>query len=114
MLGVLYDQKKVHEKAAFHINEALKCDVDPELDVLHKMLSDQLLLQGRIDEALSQLDTALRMKPESPENHFKLGNLLMIKGRMEEARSHFREALRLDPSYDKAAEALTAARPSKK
>jgi Flp pilus assembly protein TadD len=83
------------------------------LDILHKMLSDQLLLQGRIDEALSQLETALRMRPESPENHYKLGNLLMIKGRTEEARHHFGEALRLDPSYLKANEALTAATPSR-
>lgn len=107
MLG-LYFQKKDHEKAAFHIHEALKCDIDPELDILHKTLSDQLLLQGKIAEALSQLETALRMNPDSPGNHYKLGNLLMIEGRMEEARHHFGEALRLDPSYRKAGEALAA------
>ena len=37
------------------MNEALKCDIDPGLDTLHKILSDQLLLQGKTDEALSQL-----------------------------------------------------------
>jgi protein O-mannosyl-transferase len=112
ILGVLYSQQKLHEKATFHVNEALKCDIDPGLDILHKTLSDKLLLQGNIDEALSQLETAVRMNPDSPENHFKLGNLLMIKGRVEEARHHFGEALRLDPSYHKAEEALMASTPS--
>ena len=112
MLGILYSQKKVHEKALFHVHEALKCDIDPGLDILYKTLSDQLLLQGKIDEAMCQMETALRMNPDSPENHYKLGNLLLIKGRSEEARHHFGEALRLDPSYHKAGEALTAATPA--
>ena len=106
MLGNLYSQNKLYEKAIFHIQEALKCDIDPSLDFLHKTLSDQLLLQGKMDEALIQLETALRINPDSAENHYRLGNLLMIKGRVKEASYHFKEALRLDPSYYRAEKAL--------
>jgi protein O-mannosyl-transferase len=108
MLGLFYSRLNNHEKGVIHVQEALKSPVDPELDVLHKFLSDQLLLQGKIDEALTCMETALLMNPDSPENHYKLGNLFIAKGQTEEAIHHFREALRLDPSYYKAGKALTA------
>lgn len=108
-LGVIYSQKNLPEKAIYHYREALTCDSDPQLDFLHKNLADQLRLQGKMDEALSQMETALRINPISPANHFNIGNFLMIQGRIEEARHHFVEALRLDPADQKAREALKKA-----
>ncbi len=108
-LGVIYSRKNVPEKALYHYREALKCDSDPQLDFLHKSLADQLLLQGKRDEALSQMETALRINPLSPANHFTTGNVLMMQGRMEEARHRFAEALRLDPADRKVTEALKEA-----
>ena len=106
-LGIIYSRKNAPERALYHYREALKCDNDPQLDFLHKSLADQLLLQGKKDEALIEMKTALRINPLSAVNHFNVGSFLMIQGRTEEARHHFGEALRLDPVNKDAKEALT-------
>ena len=79
-LGVIYSRNNAPEKALHHYQEALKCDSDPELDFLHKNLADQLLLQGKTDEALSQMETSLRINPLSSANHLDIGNFLTIQG----------------------------------
>ena len=110
-LGVIYSRNNAPEKALHHYQEALKCDSDPKLDFLHKNLADQLLLQGKTDEALSQMETALRINPLSPASHVDVGNFLMIQGQVERARHHFAEAVRMDPADQKAGEALKKAVP---
>jgi len=112
MLGIIYFQKNLKDKATFHINEALKCDVDPALAFLHVNISDELLRQGEFDEALNQLEKALKINPNSAENHYKLGNLFKMKGKLEEANHRYNESLRIDPEYYKAKNALSEPAPA--
>jgi tetratricopeptide (TPR) repeat protein len=65
-------------------------------------LGGSLLLQGRIDEAIPQLQEALRLQPEHAEAHSNLGIALARRGRTAEAIDHYRESLRLDPRQTQA------------
>jgi tetratricopeptide (TPR) repeat protein len=61
-----------------------------------------LLVQGRIDEAIPELQEALRLAPENAEAHSNLGLALARRGRLAEAIGHYRESLRLDPQQTQA------------
>jgi TolB-like protein/DNA-binding winged helix-turn-helix (wHTH) protein/Flp pilus assembly protein TadD len=53
--------------------------------------------QGRINEALDEIQTALALDPVSPATKNAFGYVLMIAGRNEEAISNSRKALSSDP-----------------
>jgi len=53
---------------------------------------------GRVQEAISHFETALRIDPNSAEAHINLGIALSgIPGRTPEAIQHFKAALRIKP-----------------
>jgi Flp pilus assembly protein TadD len=60
-------------------------------------LGGALLVRGEIDEAVEELQQALRLDPTHAEAHSNLGVALTRRGRLPEAIDHYREALRLDP-----------------
>jgi Flp pilus assembly protein TadD len=61
-------------------------------------LGGALLVRGEIDEAIEQLQEALRIDPRHAEAHSNLGVALARRGRLAEAIDHYRAALRLDPN----------------
>jgi Tfp pilus assembly protein PilF len=61
-----------------------------------------LLLAGRTDEAIPQLETALRLEPAHAEAHSNLGVAFARRERVDEAIAHYREAIRLDPRQTQA------------
>ncbi len=65
-------------------------------------LSDILIQQGKIDEAISQLEQALRLRPDDAVQHSNLGLALAQAGRVSEAIAHYEQALRIKPDYAKA------------
>jgi Tfp pilus assembly protein PilF/uncharacterized membrane protein YhaH (DUF805 family) len=65
----------------------------------HCNLADALVAQGNLEEALSEFQTALKMKPDSFENHSNVGMALAYLGRMDEAIVEFQNALKLNPDY---------------
>jgi tetratricopeptide (TPR) repeat protein len=53
---------------------------------------------GRVQEAISHFEAALRIDPNSADAHVNLGIALSgIPGRMPEATRHFEAALRIKP-----------------
>ena len=54
---------------------------------------------GRIDEAVTQYETALFLQPDYADAHNNLGVALVQKGRIVEARKHFERAVVLNPDY---------------
>jgi tetratricopeptide (TPR) repeat protein len=60
-------------------------------------------IPGRLPEALSHFEEALRLNPDSAETHINLANVLAVNpGRLPEAVSHYETAVRLEPDSVKA------------
>jgi tetratricopeptide (TPR) repeat protein len=57
---------------------------------------------GRLDEALSACEAALRLRPDFAEAHTHRGNVLGDMGRLGEAVSAYEAALRLRPDFAEA------------
>jgi predicted Zn-dependent protease len=58
-----------------------------------------LLLSGEADEAVVELQAALRLSPRQAEAYGLLGTALLSQGQLPESVAAFAEAERLDPSY---------------
>ena len=74
----------------------------PRSPMARAVLGQALQAQGKLDEAIAQQRTALRLKPDYDVAHLTLGFSLRDQGKLDEATAEFREALRLTPD-----EALT-------
>ncbi len=65
----------------------------------HSNLGNALAKKGQIDEAIRQLQAALRLKPDFANAYNNLGYALFQKGQMDEAIRQFEQAIRLEPVY---------------
>jgi len=72
-------------------------------------LALMLARQNQLQEAVDQLNEALRLNPSSAEAHNNLGLFLLVDGKPEESLSHFTEALRLKPDLAAARDNITRA-----
>jgi tetratricopeptide (TPR) repeat protein len=72
-------------------------------------LGETLTRQGKLTEAISQLEEALRIKPDNADVHNNLGLLLLMTGEPEKSIPHFSTALRLKPDLAVAQDNLTRA-----
>ena len=61
-----------------------------------------MLQLGRLPEAASHYEQALRLDPDIAEAHNNLGSVLLQLGRIDEAAPQFEAALRLRPDYARA------------
>jgi tetratricopeptide (TPR) repeat protein len=67
--------------------------------VIHSNLGGVLLRENRIDEAVSHLEEARRIRPNHAATLSNLGVAAMRRGNLDEAVVLFREALRVNPSH---------------
>jgi tetratricopeptide (TPR) repeat protein len=75
----------------------------------HYNLGMALGKKGRMDEAISQYQEAIRLKPDYAEAISKLGTALGEEGRTDEAISQLQEAIHLKPDYADAYNSLGTA-----
>jgi tetratricopeptide (TPR) repeat protein len=68
-------------------------------DLARNNLGVALGQKGKFDEAISQLQEAIRLKPGFAEAHQNLGMAFAGKNQMDQAISEFQEAIRLKPDY---------------
>jgi len=61
------------------------------------MLGSLLARENKLDEAIVDYRTALRLQPGFPEAHFFLGNALDQQGKLDEAIAEYRQALWFKP-----------------
>ena len=69
-----------------------------------------LLKTGRTDEAIAELEAALRYRPEDADLHNNIAVALAGQGRLDEAIAHFSQALRIRPDYQEVRRNLDYAR----
>ena len=74
-------------------------EVTENNDIAHNNLGVALDKKGEIDEAITQLREATRLKPDHVEAHYNLGIAFGRKGQIDEAITQFREALGLNPNH---------------
>ncbi|MGQ9494224.1 MAG: tetratricopeptide repeat protein [Anaerolineae bacterium] len=63
----------------------------------HVVQGRQYLEQGKFNEAVAELQSAIRLDPSSVEGHFHLGNAYFQQGKLEDAAKAFQKTLDLDP-----------------
>lgn len=63
----------------------------------HNLLALALKEAGRLDEASTQLEASLKIRPDFAEPHHNLGAVLMQQGRLEEAVASFERSLAIEP-----------------
>jgi predicted TPR repeat methyltransferase len=73
---------------------------------IHQNLGLALLLADRVDEAIDELQTAVRKLPESPEPHLHFAAAWARKGHRGPARICLARALEINPTYARACFAL--------
>jgi protein O-GlcNAc transferase len=102
-----------HYKRALKILEELlaRRGVEPELDVdtvqlyaceSHVALSKQRLNDGKLPEAIAEMEKAVALKPNFADLRYTLAGLLVDFSRLEEAKEHLVHALKVNPKFFKA------------
>ncbi len=66
----------------------------------HLNLGAALARKGELGEAGSQLDEALKLKPDAALAHYDRGNVFGLQGKVERAEAEYAQALRLKPDYE--------------
>ena len=72
----------------------------------HENYAVSLAAVGRVDEAVEQLEEAIRLDPKSATAHYRLGTALTIQGNRAGAIDYFRKAVNLDPGFAEAHNSL--------
>lgn len=75
--------------------------VTSDTEVAHNALGQDLLRQGRRDEAIEHFQTALRMRPGFLDAESNLGVTLLQEGKIDDAIIHFRRVLANNPQLAK-------------
>lgn len=100
---LLFRMRKVGDSIR-ELSKSLELNVDdPEA---HKILAKDFVIIGQVDYALTELQQAKRLKPESAEIHYSLGEIYSAKDMLPESKSEFMAAIQRDPTYAEAYNAL--------
>lgn len=106
-----FAQKNETAKAIENARKALALD-DTSLDQ-HANLGLLLYKDGKKDEALVELTTALRINPGQADLQVAAGRIYLEQGKNAEAIPYFQKALEIDPSMSAAREYLDKINPVK-
>jgi tetratricopeptide (TPR) repeat protein len=82
---------------------AAACSSPEERFAAHVSRAEGHLAEGRTDDALIELQSALKIRPDDPDVNERLGALLEQRGSHQAAAFHYGEAYRLDPQRVEAA-----------
>jgi tetratricopeptide (TPR) repeat protein len=77
-------------------------ELDPRYPISRATGGVLSLALGRLDDATSQMNAALRLDPLSPNIQFLRGWALFWSGHLPEAEASFRRVLQISPTYESA------------
>jgi Tfp pilus assembly protein PilF len=80
---------------------------DPKDSSLRTSLAGALGALGRYDEAMRQLDVAIKLEPLNAEAYHNRGAVFERQGKRSAAVDEYRTAVRYNPSYEPSRTALT-------
>lgn len=83
-------------------------EVDPTNRFLYYLRSSALVLLGKIDDGLANLDRALELQPDNAQYLFSRGEWLSKAGKHEHAAESLERSLAAEPTYEPAWLALIA------
>ena len=72
----------------------------------HENYAISLVAVGRVDEAVEQLEEAIRLDQKRATAHYRLGTALTIQGKRDDAIYYFRQAVDLDSGFAEAHNSL--------
>src|SRR5262249_23914988 len=72
----------------------------------HRLLGRNLMAVGRYDAAQTELEQAVKLRPQWAELHYDLGKIHSAHDNYPPAKREIEEAIRLDPSYMEAYDLL--------
>jgi tetratricopeptide (TPR) repeat protein len=103
MAAMLFEAKRYAEAEAAYRKLV---EAHPEDGGLRASLAGALASLGKYDEALGQLDEAVRLAPVNPEAYHNRGAILERQQKRDEAIAAYRAALRYNPQYEPSQRAL--------
>jgi cytochrome c-type biogenesis protein CcmH/NrfG len=89
-----------HLAASWRASESLwtrALAVAPQNDFAHASLADLLLRQGRMPEAISHAEAALKINANNADAHNNLALAISRRGRLAEAVAHWNQSLKIHP-----------------
>ncbi len=87
------------EHAWERLNENLAKAMKAPTPLAYAVSAQLLVQQGRYDEAFVEVNRAMALAPNDPDNHISKAKILNATGRAAEAEEAARWAMRLDPQY---------------
>ena len=66
----------------------------------HLVAASIMRLEGKIDEALEEIDKAIALEPNNADGYVSKAEILIYTGRLEEAEQSARLAMRMNPHYE--------------
>ena len=75
---------------------------NPQCWLAHNNLGNVFWREGKISDALTHYEQALRINPDYAEAHNNLGNVFRQQGKISDARMQYGQALRINPNFAEA------------
>ncbi len=74
-------------------------DRNPDYASTHHWYASHLMMSGRLDEAITEIESAQELDPLSSQFGVNLGMIYFHMGRYEQAAKHFRKVLAVNPEH---------------
>lgn len=92
-MGAILQREKKPEAAIEYFQTALS--FNPRLEFARKRLAQALSAAGRVPDAMTQVDAALRIKPDDPEAYAIKGRLHLREKQYDDAQRAYEQAVEL-------------------
>jgi O-antigen ligase len=102
-LGDLYNIYAFFDPAKLKEGEEIlrkAIEISPKNQQGYWSLAQNLIYQGRIDEAISLAQKAVDLEPKFKNSHLILIKVLKISGKEDLAKQKFEEAIKINPSWE--------------